>query len=472
MYAEKLLPHDIEAEEAVVGALLIDGDSVLRVAALIKPDDFYREKNRLCFAACVNLFQRSEGIDQVTVARELGRDGHLDAVGGMAYLSHLVAITPAAAHAEHYAQVISRTATMRRLIEAASRISAIGYEDSQDIEVTLRRAEDTLFQVRSGQRERDFVPLRQVFDQFLQEQAALTEAQAAGDIPLQSGYSDLDDLLGGLQRSDLLILGAGPGRGKSALALNISVNAAKSGAAVGVFSLEMSAKQLALRILAADAEVDAHHLRLDLINEAERQRVTHSIGRLSDLPIYIDDSSFQGMVEMRSKARRLSLEHGLDLLVVDYLQLIQGNSRGRGGENRVQELTEISRSLKLMAKDLNTAVLSCSQLSRVVENRTGHRPQLSDLRDSGSIEQDADVVMFIFREDVYYTEEEWPGHFPDRPYPKNVAEIILAKHRHGPTGSLKLYFRDNLVRFEALDKNYLEALRDGQENREPNFARE
>ncbi len=457
MYAEKLLPHDIEAEEAVIGALLIDGDSVLRVASLIKPDDFYREKNRLCFAACINLFQRSEAIDQVTVARELGRDGHLDAVGGMAYLSHLVAITPAAAHAEHYATVVSRTATMRRLIEAASRISAIGYDDTQDIEGSLRRAEDTLFQVRSGQRGRDFVPLRQIYDQFLQERAALTEAQSPAEVPLQSGYADLDELLGGLQRSDLLILGARPGLGKSALALNISVNAAKNGAAVGVFSLEMSAEQLALRILAAEAEVDAHHLRLGLYSEAGEQRIVDAIGHLSDLPIYIDDSPFQTIVEMRSKARRLSMEHGLDLLVVDYLQLIQGQGQARGrSENRVQEISEISRSLKLMARDLNSAVLTCSQLSRVVENRPGHKPQLSDLRDSGSIEQDADVVMFIYREDSYFTEEEWDQQFPGRKYPKNVAEIILAKHRHGPTGALKMYFRDNLVRFDALARGDFE----------------
>ncbi|MBM3943609.1 MAG: replicative DNA helicase [SAR202 cluster bacterium] len=453
MYAEKLLPHDIEAEESVVGALLIDGESFLRIAPLLKPEDFYREKNRLCFDACVNLFQRSEAIDQVTLARELSRTGHLEEVGGMAYLSHLVAITPAAAHVEHYAQLVARTATMRRLIDAASRISAIGYQDTDDVEISLRQAEDVLFGVRSGQRERGFIPLRQIYDQFLEERAALTESQSPATAPVQSGYSDLDELLGGVQRSDLLILGARPGLGKSTLALNMSVNAAKQGSSVGVFSLEMSREQLALRILAADAEIDAHHLRLGLYSEAGEQRIIDSIGRLSDLPIYIDDTPFQGIVEMRSKARRLSLEHGLDLLVVDYLQLIQG--RGRG-ENRVQEISEISRSLKVMARDLNAAVFTCSQLSRLVENRPGHRPQLSDLRDSGSIEQDADVVMFIYREDSYYTEEEWDQHFPDRPYPKNIAEIILAKHRHGPTGSLKLYFRDNLVRFDALSRDDFE----------------
>ena len=451
MYAEKLLPHDIEAEEAVVGALLIDSDSFLRVSHRIRPDDFYRERNRVCFKACLDLFQRSEAIDQVTLARELARTDQLDAVGGMAYLSHLVSITPTSAHAEFYAQLISRTATMRRLIDAASRISAMGYDDTDDVEATLRRAEDTLFHVRSGQSERGFIPLRQVYDQFLEERAVFNEPTLSG-APLMTGFNDLDELLGGLQRSDMLILGARPGLGKSALAVNVCLNAARNGGIAGIFSLEMSREQLALRILAADAGVDAHRLRLGLYTEAEEQRIIDSIGNLSDLPVYIDDTPFQGMVEMRSKSRRLSLEHGLDLLIIDYLQLVQGENRGRFGDNRVQEISEISRSVKGMARDLNIPIITCSQLSRLVENRPGHRPQLSDLRDSGSIEQDADIVMFIYREDIYYTEEDWEQHFPARPYPRNIAELIVAKHRHGPTGSVKLRFRDNLVRFEPLPR--------------------
>ncbi len=447
MYAEKLLPHDIEAEESVLGSLLIDGDSFLRVAQLIKPEDFYREKNRLCFTACVNLFQRNEAIDQVTLARELDRTNQLEAVGGMAYLSHLVAITPTSTHAEHYAHLVTRTSTMRRLVDAASRISAIGYQDTDDVETSLRQAEDILFQIRSGRVERGFIPLRQIYDQYLEEEAAAAEPLAQVSVSIMTGYPDLDELLGVVQRSDMIVLGARPALGKSSLALNISLNAANRGATVGIFSLEMDREQLALRILAADAEIDAHRLRLRLLNDADEQRRIDSIGRLSDLPVYIDDTPFQGIVEMRSKARRLSLQHGLDLLVVDYLGLVQG--RGRS-ENRVQEMSEISRSFKGMARDLNVAVLACSQLSRLVVGRPGHRPQLSDLRDSGSIEQDADVVMFIHREDAYYTEEEWDQQFPERTYPKNIAEIILAKHRHGPTGSVKLRFRDNLVRFDAL----------------------
>ena len=449
MYAEKLLPHDLEAEEAVVGSLLIDSDSFVRVAHVIKPGDFYREKNQLCFSACLALFQRGEAIDQVTVARELSRTDRLEPVGGMAYLSHLVSITPTAVHSEHYAQLVARTATMRRLIDAASRISAIGYEDTDDVERTLRQAEDVLFGVRSGQSTRGFIPLREIYDQYMEDRAAIVDIDTIDQIggPIMTGYNDLDELLGGMQRSDLIILGARPSLGKSTLAMNVSLNAAVAGATVGVFSLEMSREQLGLRLLAADAEIDAHRLRLGLYTQAEEQRISDSIGRLSDLPVYIDDTPFQSLVEMRSKSRRLSLEHGLDLLIVDYLQLIQGSSHGG---NRVQEISELSRSLKGMARDLGVAVFTCSQLSRVVENRPGHRPQLSDLRDSGSIEQDADVVMFIHREDAYITEEEWDQQFPGRQYPKDIAEIIVAKHRNGPTGALKLFFRDTIVRFDAL----------------------
>ena len=447
MYAEKLLPHDLEAEEAVVGSLLIDSDSFVRVAHVIKPDDFCREKNQICFTACLALFQRGEAIDQVTVARELSRTERLDTVGGMAYLSHLVSITPTSAHSEHYANLVARTATMRRLIDAASRISAFGYEDTDDVESTLRQAEDALFTVRSGYGSRDFIPLREIYDQYLEERAAIAEPTDQNTGPIMTGFNDLDELLGGLQRSDMIILGARPSLGKSTLAMNVSLNAAKNGAKVGLFSLEMSREQLALRLLASEAEIDAHRLRLGLYTEAEEQRIIDSIGRLSELPVFIDDTPFQTLVEMRSKSRRLSLETGLDLLIVDYLQLIQGKGRG---DNRVQEIGEISRSLKGMARDLGVALLTCSQLSRAVEGRTGHRPQLSDLRDSGSIEQDADVVMFIHREDRDYTVEEWDQQFPGKIYPKNIAEIIVAKHRNGPIGTMKLIFRDNLVRFDSM----------------------
>jgi len=448
LYAERLLPHNLEAEEAVIGSLLIDGECFTRVAPVLQPGDFYRERNQLCFAAAMSLFQRDQAIDQLTLAGELARTEKLDEVGGMAYLSHLVSITPTSAHSEEYAEIVSRTSTMRKLIDAAAQISALGYKDTDDVEGTLRQAEDTLFAIRGAGQARGFIPLRQIYDEYLQGRAGAVEALTDTTGPVMSGYTDLDELLGGIQRSDMLILGARPSLGKSTLALNICLNAARNGSSAGIFSLEMSREQLAMRILSSEAEVDSHRLRLDLTTFAEQQRIIDSIGQLSDLPVYIDDTPYQSMVEMRSKARRLSLEHSLDLLVVDYLQLVQGQGRGYAG-NRVQEISEISRSLKAMARDLNIALVACSQLSRLVENRPSHRPLLSDLRDSGSIEQDADVVMFIHREDLYTTEEEWEQQRPGQPYPRNIADIIVAKHRNGPTGSIQLEFRDNLVRFDS-----------------------
>ena len=448
LYAEKLLPHNIEAEESVIGSLLIDGECIARVAPILQPGDFYRERNQLCYDAAVALFQRDQAIDQTTLAGELARTEKLDTVGGMAYLSHLVSITPTSVHSEDYAEIVSRTSVMRRLIAAAARISELGYNDTDDLEGTLRQAEDALFAVRGSRQTRGFVPLRQIYDQYLQDRAGVIEPLSDSASPVMSGYGELDELLGGIQRSDLVILGARPSLGKSTLALNITLNAAKSGATAGVFSLEMSNEQLAMRILASEAGIDTHRLRLGLYTMAEEQRMIDAIGSLSDLPVYIDDSPYQGMVEMRSKARRLSLEHGLDMLVVDYLQLVQGQGRSFSA-NRVQEISEISRSLKALARDLNVALIACSQLSRLVENRPSHRPMLSDLRDSGSIEQDADVVMFIHREDLYITEEDWEAQRPGQPYPRGIADIIVAKHRNGPTGNLQLQFRDNLVRFDS-----------------------
>ena len=448
LYAEKLLPHDIEAEEAVIGSLLIDGECFSRLAPVLQGADFYRERNQLCYNAAMALFLRDQAIDQTTLAGELARTEKLDTVGGMAYLSHLVAITPTSAHAEDYAGNVQRTSTMRKLIAAAARISELGYNDTDDVESTLRQAEDALFAVRGAGQTRGFVPLRQIYDQYLQDRAGLVEAITDTTSPVTSGYGELDELLGGIQRSDMVILGARPSLGKSTLALNICLNAAKNGSTAGFFSLEMSREQLAMRILSSEAEIDSHLLRFGLYTEAQEQRIIDAIGQLSDLPVYIDDTPYQSMVEMRSKARRLSMEHGLDLLVVDYLQLVQGQGRGYSA-NRVQEISEISRSLKGLARDLNVALVACSQLSRLVENRPSHRPLLSDLRDSGSIEQDADVVMFIHREDIYVTEDEWEQQRPGQPYPKNIADIIVAKHRNGRTGSFQLEFRDNLVRFDS-----------------------
>ena len=449
VYAEKLLPHDVEAEEAVLGSILIDGECLTRLAPLLREGDFYRERNQICFDAAMALFQRDRAVDQITLAGELQRTEKLDLVGGMAYLSHLVSITPTSVHAEDYAQVLARTSSMRRLIDAGNRIVKLGYADTEDIDATIRQAEDALFTVRGAGQSRGFVPLKEIYDQYLQEQASAAADTEFAGMPIMSGFPDLDEYLGGLQRADLVILGARPSMGKSSLAVNMAVNAAKSDQTCGVFSLEMTREQLAMRILASEAGLDSHRLRLGLYTHLEEARIIDSIGRLSDLPVFIDDTPYQGMVEMRGKARRLALEQGLDLLVVDYLQLVQGKQRW-GQSNRVQEITEISRELKVLASDLKVTLIACSQLNRMVESRPNNRPRLSDLRDSGSIEQDADVVMFIHREDVYTTEEEWNQTHPEQEYPKNIAEIIIAKHRKGPTGSIRLEFIDNLVRFESV----------------------
>ena len=449
LYAERLLPHNTEAEEALIGSLLIDGECIARIAPTLQPGDFYRERNQLCYDAALALSNRNQAIDQTTLASELARTERLEPAGGMAYLSHLVAITPTSVHAEDYAEIVSRTAAMRKLIAAGAKIAELGYSDTDDLETTLRQAEDAVYAVRNTTQQRDFQSFREIFDRYLQDQATAADLLTVADAPLMTGFSDLDELLGGVQRSDLVILAARPSVGKSTLALNVAMHNAKSGRTCAIFSLEMTADQLAMRALASETGIDSHRIRLGLYSSAQEERIINAIGELSELPIYIDDTPYQGMVEIRGKARRLDLDRGVDLIMVDYLQLVQGRNRG-GPVNRVQEITEISRSLKVMAGELKAAVIACSQMSRMVENRPSHRPQLSDLRDSGSIEQDADVVAFIHREDLYTTEEEWAQAHPGQEYPRNIAEIIVAKNRKGPTGSIRLEFRDHLVRFDPV----------------------
>ena len=450
LYAERLLPHNTEAEEALIGSLLIDGECIARIAPTLQPGDFYRERNQLCYDAALALSNRNQAIDQTTLASELARTERLELAGGMAYLSHLVAITPTSVHAEDYAEIVSRTATMRKLIAAGSKIAELGYGDTDDLELTLRQAEDAIYAVRNTTRQRDFQSFRDIFDRYLQQQqSSLDDILYGTNAPLMTGFSDLDELLGGVQRSDLVILAARPSVGKSTLALNVAMHNAKSGRTCAIFSLEMTADQLAMRALAGETGIDSHRIRLGLYSSAQEDRIINAIGELSELPIYIDDTPYQGMVEIRGKARRLDLDRGVDLIMVDYLQLVQGRHRG-GPANRVQEITEISRALKVLAGEMDASVIACSQMSRMVENRPSHRPQLSDLRDSGSIEQDADVVAFIHREDLYTTEEEWAQTHPGQEYPQNIAEIIVAKNRKGPTGSIRLEFRDHLVRFDPV----------------------
>ena len=347
-----------------------------------------------------------------------------------------VSITPSSVHAEDYAEIVSRTATMRKLIAAGSRIAELGYSDTDDLDTTLRQAEDALHSVRDTT-----------------QQSYMYDLMTGMSAPVMSGFADLDEVLGGFQRSDLVILAARPSVGKSTLGLNMAMANAKAGQKCAIFSLEMTADQLAMRALAGETGIDSHRIRLGLYTQSQEELMINAIGELSELPIYIDDTPYQGMVEIRGKARRLDLDRGVDLIMVDYLQLVQGPHRG-GPVNRVNEITEISRSLKVMAGELNAAVIACSQMSRMVENRPSHRPQLSDLRDSGSIEQDADIVAFIHREDLYTTEEEWAQTHPGQEYPRNIAEIIVAKNRKGPTGSVRLEFRDHLVRFDSAARSY------------------
>lgn len=461
MQSDRLPPHDIESEEAVIGSLLVDSDAVTRVAAFLEPDDFYRERNRWCYEACMDLFQRREALDQISVAHELERTEKLADVGGTAYLGHLVEILPTSVHVEYYGRIVQRTSTMRRLIRAASDISEIGYQEDADIDVALSRAEDVLFRIRSSAGTRDFVPLSESLDPFLEQTSPLTDLDGGEGRPIGTGFKDLDDLLGGMSRSDMIVLAARPSVGKTMLALNIARNAAAGagvgpGAIVGIFSLEMGKEQIALRLLSAEARVDMHNLRMRLLSEQEQTRVVDSIGVLSDFSIFIDDTPIQSVAEMRSKARRLQMEHGLDFVVIDYMQLILGNSR-RSENNRAQEVSEISRSIKGMARDLHVPVLALSQLSRAIEHRQSHRPMLSDLRESGSIEQDADVVIFIHREDKFTTRQDWERDNPGQFFPSGLAEMIVAKHRNGPTGSVELSVSDAHGRFRSVDRRVVDS---------------
>ena len=451
MQANRLPPHDFQAEEAVLGSILIDSMTITQIAGFLSADDFYREINRQCFEVCYDLFERDEAINQITVTHEMENRGMLDDEGP-GYLSHLLTVTPTSVHIKHYANLVHRTATMRRLIDTAIDIADIGYQDNPDVDDALSTAEDALFGLRQGSLNRDFVPLADSLVPYLEESSPLDQVDGQQDTsPIVTGYQRLDNLLvGGLQRSDMVVLAARPSVGKSMMGLNFTLSAAKAGYKVGIFSLEMGREQIAARLLAAQSRVNHQKIRSRIQSPSEEERVVNSIGLLSDLTIYVDDTPFQTVAEMRGKARRLQMTHGLDFLIVDYMQLINGGSSGRRDGNRAQEVSEISRQMKGMARDLKIPVLAISQLSRAVEHRTSHRPMLSDLRESGSIEQDADVVMFIHREEKFTTEEEWNKSHPTEPFPRDRATLIIAKHRNGPTDEVEMKVRDAVGIFEEL----------------------
>jgi len=451
---EKLPPHDIAAEEAVVASIMIDDEAIYKVAPLLMPQDFFREKNGWVYDACRALWNRNEPTSPIMLANELSTRNQLEAVGGVAYLTQLTTDLPTAVGVEYYARIVARDAVYRRLISASGRIAQIAYEGGPDLDAVMARAESLLVAVRSAQGIGDFQHIRDLLDQFLTDVGATEEDDSGSIAYLRTGFAALDTYLGGMKRSDLVILAARPGLGKTSLVLTIARNAAVAQAAnVAVFSLEMSGEQLARRLLSGESGVEQNRLQLlGHLREDEERAVMDAVGKLSPLGIYIDDTAALTVADMRAKARRLAHERGLNLIIVDYLQLMH-SGMGGGQENRVQEIGYISRSLKQIARELNVPIIACSQLSRAVETRTPHIPMLSDLRESGSIEQDADVVLFIYREDAYMRKDDWQDTHPDQPartYPTGIASIIIAKHRNGPTGQVDLRFHNRTTKFEDL----------------------
>jgi replicative DNA helicase len=435
---DKLQPHNLEAEEAILGSLLIDPDAILRVATFLNPDDFYVTRHSWIYEAIRDLHERREPPDLVTLADELERRGQLSEVGGPAYISSLINATPTSIHAEFYARIVERTGLLRRLIEAAGEIAKLAYDESQNADEVVDRAEEIIFNISARKSDRDLRPIRQVMDKFYDRIEYLH--QHKGEIVgIATGLADLDKLLGGLQRSDMVVMAGRPGMGKTSLGLSIALQAARRWQKrVAIFSLEMSDEQLVQRLVSAETGIDSQRLRLGDIRQDEWPTFIQATNLLASAPIFIDDTPAISALELRSKSRRLHAEYGLDLLIVDYLQLMRGDFRS---ENRQQEISFISRSIKSLARELNIPILALSQLSRQVESRHDKRPMLSDLRESGSIEQDADVVLFIYRDELYNPDSEYP----------NIAEIIVSKHRSGPTGIFSVFFKKQLAQFVDLE---------------------
>ena len=434
---ERLPPQNIEAEQALLGSLLVDRDAIIKVAPSVRQADFYRQSHGLIFQAILDLYNRRVPADYMTVADELSRRGQLDDAGGLSYLFTLLNTVPTAVHAEYYAQLVADRATRRRLISAGTDVVALGYDEARDLDDVLDRAEQSIFEVSQSRETQDYEPISDILERYFERIDFIH--QHRGDVlGVPTGYRDLDKLTGGLQKSDLVILAARPSVGKTSLALGFAYNAAvRFNLKVGVYSLEMSAEQLVQRLLSMETGVDSHRLRQGFIDDEEWDRVSRAFGRLAEARIFIDDTAGLSITDLRARSRRLAAEQGLDLLLVDYLQLMQG----RRTDNRVQEISEISRGLKALARELDVPIVALSQLSRAVEARTEHVPKLSDLRESGSIEQDADIVFFIYREELYQPETEKKG----------IAEIHVAKHRNGPVGVVPLRFFNSTARFADLE---------------------
>ncbi len=438
---QRLPPQNAEAEMSVIGAILLDKDALIKIADVISPDDFYDPKHRIIFQAILHLFERNVAIDILTIADVLESKKELEKIGGSAYLSQLASLVPSAGNVTYYAQIVRKKGSLRRLIHTAGEISNLGFHEEDDVENVLDKAEQMLFSISQKNLKQNFVSIASVLHSTFERIDELHRDQnkLRG---LSTGYFDLDDKLGGLQKSDLVVLAARPSMGKTSLALDIMRHiGVNSKVPVAIFSLEMSKDQLVDRLLSSQSDVDLWKIRTGRLNEEDFERLGEAMGVLSEAPIFIDDAAGCNIMEVRTKARRLQAEHGVGLIVVDYLQLMSG----RNTDNRVQEVSEISRSLKILARELNVPVVALSQLSRGLENRPDKVPQLSDLRESGSIEQDADVVMFIYREDMYKGKES------KRP---NIAEIHIKKHRNGPTGQIDLFFDASKTSFKNLDKSF------------------
>lgn len=440
----KLPPQNLDAETSILGAVLIDDDVLTRVSDKLSADDFYDHRHELIYGAMLRLYEHHRPVDLLTLSDELKKKGELDDAGGTQYLTELSNQVPTAAHAVSYAEIIAQSAMRRRLISASGNIAELGFDESKNTDELLESAEAQLFSVSDKALRQDLSSLEQILTESFDRMEEL-HRNKDGLRGIRTGWRDLDNLTAGLQRSDLIILAARPAMGKTTLVTNLAYNVATlEKQAVLFFSLEMGKEQLVDRMLADAAGVDAWNIRTGKLTDDDFEKISHAMGEMAEAPIYIDDTPGVTTLELRTKARRAAHEHPLGLIIIDYLQLMQGSGRGGGFENRVQEVSEISRGLKLIARELNVPVIALSQLNRSVETRTPPVPQLSDLRESGSIEQDADIVAFIYREAYYNPETER----------QNITDLILAKHRNGPTGKVELYFHPERLRFMSLDKKH------------------
>lgn len=436
----RIPPHNLEAEQAVLGCMLLDSDVIPTVAELIRSTDFYRDDHREICEAIIDITEKAGPVDIITVSEQLQSRGTLDAVGGLDYLAAITSAVPTTANARHYAKIVEEKSLLRKLIKAASEISAAGYEASEEAAFVLDKAEKSIFDILQKRSTQGFTHIKDVLlDTFIRLEELYNSKGFVTGIP--TGFTDLDYKTSGLQNSDLILIAARPGMGKTAMALNIAQYAAvQKHVPVALFNLEMSKDQLVNRMLCSEVMVDSHKMRTGKLEDEDWNKIARALAPLSEAPVYIDDTPGISVMDIRAKCRRLKLEKNLGLVVIDYLQLMQG--RGRT-ESRQQEVAEISRALKILAKELNVPVITMSQLSRGPESRNDHRPMLSDLRESGAIEQDADIVMFLYRDDYYNPDTE----------KKNIAEVIIAKHRNGSTGTVELRWFGEYTKFANLKKD-------------------